>query len=427
MSDSCNRRRFIIKQDAALTQGPTGPTGPSGTSSFVYIRYASDAAGTDFSATPNAARPFIGIIQSTVPLTPSAGDFTFFRYLGEAGQAGQDGSQNFIYIAYADLIDGTGFTNTFDASKPFIAILNSSIEITTPTQGDFTGLWTRYLGIDGTDGTNFYGYIAYADDTLGTGFTLTFDNTKTHIAILSSTVEIPSPVQADFDGLWAKYLGDDGTDGREVEFQVTVDEIQWRYVGDVTWNTLVPLSQITGSPGLDGADGEDVFIYIAYADDINGTNFTLTFDPGKDFIAILTSETEVSPITQSTFAGLWTQYKGDGDRWATTSSTATTIANSPTALVVEQDLAYTTGQQVVAAQSGVPTNNIEGIVQSYNPATGLLVINPTAVSGLGNFVSNWEVNISGTTAALTQINNNIDGGGIDPSGQIAPKIDGGTL
>lgn len=426
MSTAC-KRRFILQQPIGLSQGERGLTGPAGTSAFVYIRYASDTNGTDFSSIPNINRPYIGILQSTILLNPGVQDFTFFRYLGLPGTDGQDGSQNFIYIAYADAIDGTGFTNIFDSTKNFIAVLNSTVEIANPIASNFTGLWKRYAGIDGTDGSSFFGYIAYADDELGNGFTLTFDSTKTHIAILSSTVEIPSPSVTDFDGLWAKYLGTNGTDGREVELQATSTELQWRYVGDITWNTLVALSTITGPAGLDGTDGEDVFLYIAYADDLNGTNFTTTFDPGKDFIALLSSETEITTLTQASFSGLWTQYKGDGDRWATTSTTSAVIVATPMTLIVEPDLAYTTGQQVVAAQTGVPTNNVTGTVQSYNRATGLIVINPTATSGLGNTVNNWEVNISGTTAAIQERNNNIDGGGIDPTGQIAPKVDGGTL
>ncbi len=43
-----------------------------------------------------------------------------------------------------------------------------------------------------------------------------------------------------------------GTDGREVEFQLDEDGlvIEWRYVGEDTWHTLVPLEDITGPQGL---------------------------------------------------------------------------------------------------------------------------------------------------------------------------------
>ena len=49
--------------------------------------------------------------------------------------------------------------------------------------------------------------------------------------------------------------GADGDDGREVQLQATGTHIQWRYVGDATWNNLVSLATITGPQGAAGADG----------------------------------------------------------------------------------------------------------------------------------------------------------------------------
>src|SRR6185312_11456495 len=46
-------------------------------------------------------------------------------------------------------------------------------------------------------------------------------------------------------------------DGKNVELQTTATEIQWRVEGDTTWQTLVPLSEITGPQGPDGVPGAD--------------------------------------------------------------------------------------------------------------------------------------------------------------------------
>ena len=46
----------------------------------------------------------------------------------------------------------------------------------------------------------------------------------------------------------------DGTDAKEVEFQKTTTYIQWRRIGDVTWNNLVLLTDIKGDKGDDGSD-----------------------------------------------------------------------------------------------------------------------------------------------------------------------------
>jgi hypothetical protein len=63
--------------------------------------------------------------------------------------------------------------------------------------------------------------------------------------------------------------GDDGTDGREVQIQNSGTHIQWRYVGDLSWTNIVDIASLkgdtgdtgaTGSPGTDGDDGREVEI-----------------------------------------------------------------------------------------------------------------------------------------------------------------------
>jgi hypothetical protein len=49
--------------------------------------------------------------------------------------------------------------------------------------------------------------------------------------------------------------GTDGDNGRDAEFQSTGTHVQWRLVGDATWNDLVALSAITGPAGATGATG----------------------------------------------------------------------------------------------------------------------------------------------------------------------------
>ena len=60
--------------------------------------------------------------------------------------------------------------------------------------------------------------------------------------------------------------GVDGTDGKQVTFQVSEGFIQWQYVGDTTWTNLIDLQTITGadgSNGTDGADGREVLFQVA--------------------------------------------------------------------------------------------------------------------------------------------------------------------
>lgn len=73
----------------------------------------------------------------------------------------------------------------------------------------------------------------------------------------------------------------------------------------------VGLQGIQGIEGPVGADGENAFVYLAYADDYTGTGFTTTFDTTKYYIAILTTTTEILSPGVSDFAGLWFKWKGE--------------------------------------------------------------------------------------------------------------------
>ena len=50
--------------------------------------------------------------------------------------------------------------------------------------------------------------------------------------------------------------GADGTDGREIEIQKGTLYIQWRYVGDTTWNNIIAYSDLKGDKGDKGDTGE---------------------------------------------------------------------------------------------------------------------------------------------------------------------------
>lgn len=66
-----------------------------------------------------------------------------------------------------------------------------------------------------------------------------------------------------------------------------------------------------GLPGNDGEDGANAYVYVAYASDSSGSDFTTTFSESLDYIAILSTDTEISSPSASDFAGLWKKYKGD--------------------------------------------------------------------------------------------------------------------
>ncbi len=90
--------------------------------------------------------------------------------------------------------------------------------------------------------------------------------------------------------------GEDGTDGKEVLFQVSDGYIQWQYTGDTIWTNLVSLSTLTGadgSNGTNGVDGKEVLFQVSdgyiqwqYTGDTTWTNLvslsTLTGADGSN-------------------------------------------------------------------------------------------------------------------------------------------------
>lgn len=83
-------------------------------------------------------------------------------------------------------------------------------------------------------------------------------------------LKLSTDVQTKLNSGGSGGTGVDGEDGREVELQKSETHVQWRYVGDIAWIDLIPLSELKGdtgdqgpigltgpegSPGIEGEDG----------------------------------------------------------------------------------------------------------------------------------------------------------------------------
>src|SRR5690606_34701760 len=58
------------------------------------------------------------------------------------------------------------------------------------------------------------------------------------------------------------------------------------------------------------AAGVGAYVYVAYASDDFGSDFTLTFNPAFDYVAIKSTTVPLEPPVASDFDGLWKNYKG---------------------------------------------------------------------------------------------------------------------
>ena len=81
---------------------------------------------------------------------------------------GADGTNAFLYIAYASDDKGSNFSLTPNDELKYVAQLQTTIAISNPVLSDFVNCkWVKYLG-----DTNYH-YIAYASDDKGSDFSLT--------------------------------------------------------------------------------------------------------------------------------------------------------------------------------------------------------------------------------------------------------------
>lgn len=124
-------------------------------------------------------------------------------------------------------------------------------------------------GEDGEDGVSFWVYVAYAVDALGDGFSLIPSDSLKYRAEIHTQIPITNVTYADFaNATWVKYIGDDGKDG-------------------------------TGN-----------YLYIAYASDSQGSNFSLTQADGLNYNAILITDNRIENPTLADFEGVpFVQYK----------------------------------------------------------------------------------------------------------------------
>jgi hypothetical protein len=80
-----------------------------------------------------------------------------------------------------------------------------------------------------------------------------------------------------------------------------------------------------------GADGVSAYLYIGYASDDDGTGYSATPAPGLDYVAFLSSDTEIATPTAADFTGLWLQTGGGGAGDLLAANNLSDLANAATA------------------------------------------------------------------------------------------------
>lgn len=162
---------------------------------------------------------------STQDSAPLYYDFQSNTWKPLKGKDGANGHSHYVYRAYANTSTGGGFTNVFDSTKPYVAWLISSTEITTPTASDFTGLW-ELRGSNGVNGTSNFIYQAWADDAFGVGFTVAPVPGKRYSAFIILPDQVPpaSLTSSQFANRWLEIKGEKGVKG---DPGATITSVVW--------------------------------------------------------------------------------------------------------------------------------------------------------------------------------------------------------
>ncbi|BBO80159.1 hypothetical protein DSCO28_07250 [Desulfosarcina ovata subsp. sediminis] len=132
----------------ALTKGPQGDAGTNGTdgtdgtngaNAYLYVAYASDGSGSDFSLTPSGSLQYRAEIQSTTEIaSPDSDDFstaTWVKYIGDDGEDGTVGGD------YSDILAALHEQGIYPGEIVFTTS-GSTFEPTIILDGEATVTWT---------------------------------------------------------------------------------------------------------------------------------------------------------------------------------------------------------------------------------------------------------------------------------------------
>lgn len=234
-----------------------------GVSSYVWIRYATDAKGTGMTAIPSTTTGYIGTATTTTAVAPTnASAYVWAKYIGEKGAKGDGG---YIHIAYANSADGkTGFDTTIGTGKSYIGQYTDNIEDDSTNPSKYT--WSL---IKGADGKTLYTWLKYADSP--TSGMSDSPSGKTYMGIAVNKTSITES---------SNY-------------------------SDYTW------SLIKGTDGISvkGDKGDTVYIWVKYADDAKGNGMS-EYPDGKKYIGLAYNKTTA---TESNNASdyIWSLIQGE--------------------------------------------------------------------------------------------------------------------
>jgi len=257
----------IDAYDVWLSEGHTGTAqdfldslvGANGTNAYLYRAWASDDEGTGFSLTSSDSLPYIAEMQSTTPYDadPTLSDFTDGGAIWRKWK-GDDGVGTYTYRAYASDDTGSNFSLTASDSLPYTAIVTSNTAMLNdpPIKDDFTSAGAVWVRWKGQNGTSTYTKVAWASTESGDDFSLTPSFVLKYRAEIQLTTDIDTPTLTDFQTAGATWVQVIGEDGLNA-YELWLEEG----------------NEGTAAEFQQSLIGSDMFTYVAFATDQYGSGF----------------------------------------------------------------------------------------------------------------------------------------------------------
>ena len=262
--------------------GVPGKPGVDGRTPYIHFAYADSADGrTGFTVTGAPDKKYMGTYTDfNQPDSTDPTRYIWTKIKGEdgapgrqgiqglqgpkgdqgiPGQKGTDGRTPYIHIAYADTINGAGFSQT-DTNKPYMGVYHNYDPVDSSNPLDYR--WTKVKGDDGAnglpgakgaDGKTPYIHFAYANSSDGrTDFSVSAAANKAYI------------------GTYNDFTEADSTDPTKYKW-----------------------TKVKGADGADGAPGKSSYAHFAYANSSDGrTDFSTTESYNRRFVGTYTDSNE---------------------------------------------------------------------------------------------------------------------------------------
>ncbi|MCS9993945.1 phage tail spike protein [Streptococcus thermophilus] len=221
---------IIFGMDMVAGQGfqVCKPKAEKGSIATPWIPSANEVTTADF---PSYIGHYTDFTQAD---STNPSDYTWSLIRGNDGKDGANGKTQYIHIAYADTVSGSGFSQT-DVNKPYIGMYQDFNAEDSKNPQDYR--WSKWKGSDGrdgipgkagADGRTPYVHFAYADSADGrTGFSLTQTGSKRYLGVCTNFVKEDSTNPSDYT--WSDTAGSISVGGRNLLVKTNQGITNWEW------------------------------------------------------------------------------------------------------------------------------------------------------------------------------------------------------